>query len=55
MQLDIQSIIADTPPCIGGGGVYVARAILGYIETSISENKSLAQQSSDDDTEGKHC
>jgi len=45
-------LIADTPPCIGGGGVFVARAILGYTEPFISENKSLTQQSSDDDTEG---
>jgi len=51
-EVEQLQLIADTPPCIGGGGVFVARAILGYTEPFISENKSLTQQSSDDDTEG---
>jgi len=52
IQLDIQSIIADTPPCIGGGGVYVARAILGYTETTPGDNKSLEMQPLENTTEG---
>jgi len=43
-------IIADTPPCIGGGGVYVARAILGYTELETVNNKNLASNS--DEIEG---
>lgn len=45
-------LIADTPPCIGGGGVYVARAILGYTETTPVDDKSLEKQVSENISEG---
>ena len=45
-------LIADTPPCIGGGGVYVARAILGYTETTPVDNKSIEMQPLENTTEG---
>ena len=52
MQLDIESKIADTPPCIGGEGVYTARAILGYTEALPETNRSLEKQNEENSANG---